>query len=262
MPFTEGFEIPLGDEERLLVDRLLESMNFPDERIDEVVLGPKQILLRAGNWTGMATTLGSSFQRGMSQVDLVRGKTLGEVALLLYDDQLLNRSLGAVAALNAALAPRCGPNSPNALDLILRKGRGRDVAVVGDFPFIERIREVDGRLSLLELKDVPGRLETEKWDETLVSSHVAAITGTALLTRSMAHYLKVSSQAFQVILGATVPLSPVLLDDYDADVLAGSIVHDAMKTREGVMEGISISQRHSTGCCKGGVKERIAYGRH
>ena len=249
VPFAEGMEIPLNDEERLLIDRLLESMAVPEERVDQVFLGPKQIFLRAGNRAGLATTLGSSSRKGVSQVESVKGKTLRETAELLYDDLLLNRSLGA-AALNAGLEPKGDLKSPNALDLILDKGRGQNVVVVGDFPFTDRIRNEAGRLSLLELKDVPGRLDLEKWDEALASCDVAAITGTALLTRSMARYLKASSQAYQVVLGATVPLSPVLLDDYGADVLAGSVVEDAEKTERGVMEGLSISRLHRTGCLR------------
>ena len=249
VPFAEGMEIPLSDEERFLIDRLLESMAVPEERVDQVFLGSKQIFLRAGNRAGLATTLGSSSQKAVSQVESVRGKTLREVAGLLYDDLLLNRSLGA-AALNAGLEPKGDLKSLNALDLILDKGRGRSVVVVGDFPFTDRIRAEAGRLSLLELKNVPGRLDLEKWDEALASCDVAAITGTAMLTRSMARYLKGSSQAYQVVLGATVPLSPVLLDDYGADVLAGSVVEDAEKTERGVMEGLSISRLHRTGCLR------------
>lgn len=249
VPFAEGVEIPLSDDERLLIDRLIESMAVPEERVDQVFLGSKQIFLRAGNRSGLATTLGSSSQKGVSRVESVRGKTLREVASLLYDDLLLNRSLGA-AALNAAMAPRCDQTSPNALDLILRKGEGQEVVVVGDFPFIEKIRRAASRLFLIELKDIPGRLEPEKWDEALRNCRVAAITGTALLTRSMARYLKASSRAFQVILGATVPLSPVLLDEYGVDVIAGSIVEDIGKTVEGVLQGLSISTLHRTGCLR------------
>lgn len=247
IPLAKGGEIALSDDERLLIDRLIASMAFPDERVDEVVLGAKQVVLRGGDRAGLATTLGSSSQKEASQVGAVKGKTLREVASLLYDDLLLNRSLAA-AALNAGLAPQGDLRSPNALDLILREGRGKDVALVGDFPFAERLKAEAHQLYLLELKDVPGRLELERWDEALRSCHVAAITGTALLTRSMVRYLKASPQAYQVILGATVPLSSVLLDDYGVDVLAGSVVSDWEKTRQGVLDGLSISRLHRTGC--------------
>ncbi|GAB1401031.1 DUF364 domain-containing protein [Aminivibrio sp.] len=249
LPFAEGVEVPLSDDERLLIDHLIESMAAPEERVDQVFLGPKQIFLRAGSRAGLAASLGSSSRKGISTIESVRGKTLREVASLLYDDLLLNRSLGA-AALNAGLEPKGDLKSPNALDLILDKGRGRDVVVVGDFPFTDRIRAEAGRLSLLELKDVPDRLDLEKWDEALASCDVAAITGTALLTRSMARHLKASPQAYQFILGATAPLSPVLINNYGADVLAGSVVVDAEKTERGVMEGLSISTLHRTGCLR------------
>ncbi len=248
-PFAEGADRPLDGEERLLVDRLIASMDFPDDRVDEVILGPKQIVVRSGDRAALATTLGSSSQKGLSRVESVKGRSLGDVASLLYDDLLLNRSL-ASAALNAALAPPVGDESPNALDLIVDRGRGRDVAVVGDFPFTDRLRQEARRLYLLELKDVPDRLDPAKWDEALASCDVAAITGTALLTRSLAHYLRMSSQAYRILLGATVPLSPVLLDLYGVDVLAGSVVVDIEATCRGVESGLSIARLHRSRCLR------------
>ncbi|MDD4364882.1 MAG: DUF364 domain-containing protein [Synergistales bacterium] len=246
-PFAEAPERAMTGDERLLVDRLIASMAFPDDRVDEVLLGPKQIFIRSGDRGALATTLGSSSQRERFRGEKMQGATLKEAASLLYDDLLLNRSLGA-AALNVALAPVADEESPNALELLLQHGKGRDVVVVGDFPFTERLREHARRLYLLELKDTPDRLAPEKWDEALSACDVVGMTGTALLSRSMAHYLKLSSRAYRVILGATTPLSEVLLKDYGVDVLAGSVVADIEGTRQGVLAGLSISKLHRTGC--------------
>lgn len=249
LPFARLPQGPLSDGEASLIKALLAGISCPEEVIDEVVVGPKQVLVRSGDRAGIATTLGSSDQKVLSEAGSVKGGTLKEAASLLYDDLLLNRSLGA-AALNAALEAVADEESPNALELILREGRGRHVAVVGDFPFTARIAEVAGQFSLLELKDRPGCLPPHRWDEALRSCDVAAITGTALLTRSMDRYLSLSSEAYQVVLGATAPLSPVLLDRYGVDVIAGSIVADIEGVRAGILEGWSIAALHRAGCLR------------
>ncbi|GAB1399144.1 hypothetical protein MASR1M66_05960 [Aminivibrio sp.] len=89
------------------------------------------------------------------------------------------------------------------------------MVVVGDFSLhgTGSVRRPAALSSLAQ--DVPDRL-LEKWDEALASCDVAAITGTALLTRSMARHLT-SPQAYQFILGATA--SPVLINNYGAGCL-------------------------------------------
>ena len=42
-PFVERPERALSGEEHLLIERLIASMTFPDDTVDEVILGPKSI---------------------------------------------------------------------------------------------------------------------------------------------------------------------------------------------------------------------------
>lgn len=246
VPFAQNLEMPMTGEEKLLVDRLVASMDFPDDPVDEVVVGPKLVLVRSGDRAAISATLDSSGDLSRSMASDLKGFSLGEAARLLYDDLLLNRCLGA-AALNVGLALREDAESANALEMLESRGEGHDMVMVGDFPFTPRLRKIAGCLHLLELKDVPDRVPPEKWDEVLSHCDVAGITGTALLTRSMSRYLTGASQAFRLIIGSTTPLSPALFEHYGVDVLAGSAVADMDGLLRGVREGACISALHKTG---------------
>ena len=89
------------------------------------------------------------------------------------------------------------------------------------------------RLHLLELKDVPGKTDRREWDRALAGCSVAAITSTALLTRSMAYFLKQAQGAYKVLVGPSTPLSPVFFEE-GVDTLAGSVVLDP----EAVLAGV------------------------
>lgn len=249
VPFARDMEMPMTAGERTLVDRLVESMAFPEDPVDEVIVGPKLAFIRSGQRAAIAATLGSSGDLSRSMAPYLEGLTLGEAALLLYDRLLLNRSLGA-AALNAGLDPVADAENVNALEILTERGGGREMVMVGDFPFTPRLRKAAGKLHLLELKDVPDRVPPEKWDAVLAACDVAGITGTALLTRSMSRYLEGAGGAFRLIIGSTTPLSGALFEHYGVDVLAGSTVGDMDRLREGVRDGTCISALHKNGALR------------
>lgn len=73
-------------------------------------------------------------------------KTAGELARLAYSESLPEAAIG-MATVNSLLeVDLASCTELNAAELILKKGRGKNVAVVGHFPFLPRIREVAAAL--------------------------------------------------------------------------------------------------------------------
>ncbi|MDI7249100.1 MAG: DUF364 domain-containing protein [Bacillota bacterium] len=71
---------------------------------------------------------------------------------------LLGRSV-ALAALNSLLEvdlARC--REVNAADLLVERGRGKRVCVVGHFPFVPRLQEAEAKLWVLERRPREGDL--------------------------------------------------------------------------------------------------------
>ncbi len=149
-----------------------------------------------------------------------------ELASLILSESPMEAALG-MAAVNALLPvdlARCAEE--NAAEVIARRGAGRNVVIVGHFPFVERLRPHARSLAVLELRPRPGDLEASRAAEVLPEADVVALTGTTLLNRTFEGLRRLwNPGAFVLMLGPTTPLSPVLFD-YGVDMLAGVVVTD------------------------------------
>jgi len=219
--------------ERNLVQKLIQGLDRPEERIERVAVGRFFVGVLAGGRLGLASTLGAGIRPpDRPVIESLPGSSLASAAKNMFAGSPLTVSLG-LAALNAALVPPHDRPGPNAEDLIADWGRNKKVVVVGHFPFTQRLGEIASRLDLLELKDVPGQTARGEWARVLSGCDVAAVTSTALLTRRMSYFLGLSKQAKRILVGPSTPLSPVLYKE-GVDVLAGSLVLDP----ESVLAGI------------------------
>jgi len=231
---------PLEGEERILADSILSSITRPDAVVEEIVAGPKFIAVKAGGRMGLSALLGAS--PGEQEKNLEHqmvGKEVKELAAFICEPSPFSISLG-FAALNAANAP--DPNHVDASnfpadDLIARLGKDKITGLVGEFPFVESLKNRVGTFHLFELRTVPNAVPRDQWERVLAELEVFAVTGTALLTRSMAWFLSRAPQAKIVILGPTTPFCPVLFE-HGADYLCGSVVTDMVKIAQGIRAGL------------------------
>ncbi|GAB6907184.1 conserved hypothetical protein [Desulfosarcina cetonica] len=233
---------PVEGRERQLIEDLIQAMHRPTAAITEIAVGAHFIGVRAEEngsvFAGLASTLGaapSADERDLA--DRLIGSSLLTAAQLLRSSQAFSISLGA-AALNTATTAPANPPDIEASAIMAEKGRDGETVLVGEFPFVERLRQQVQRLHLFELRDVPGRTAPAQWDKTLGRCKVLGLTGTTLLTRAMAAYLEKAPQAYTIIIGPTTPLSPVLFE-YGADVLAGCRVVTVAPVFDGIRQGLS-----------------------
>lgn len=147
-----------------------------------------------------------------------------------------NASL-AMAAVNALLpAPESVLEHPGQ-ELMLSRGRGRKVAVVGHFPFVTALRKVCQELWVLEKRPRPGDVDASKSGEILPQADVVAVTGTTLLNGTLAGLLaSCRKDALVVMLGPTTPFAASLFD-CGIDVLAGCAVPDPEAALSGIRAG-------------------------
>jgi len=165
-----------------------------------------------------------------------------ELAQYAKSESLLEASIG-LAAINALLEvdeTRCV--ELDAEEVILKHGAGKNVAIVGHFPFIPRVREVAKKLWVLEKRPVGGDLPAEVAAEVLPQADVAAITGTSLINHTFEGLVKLCRpDALVIVLGPTAPLSPVLFD-YGVDVVSGSKVVDVETVLRCIGQGATFKQ--------------------
>jgi uncharacterized protein len=174
------------------------------------------------------------------------GKLIGRDARVLADlalsDSPTERSIG-FAALNALIEvdeTLCVER--NAEEIILERGRGRRVAVVGHFPFVPSVREVAAQCWVLELNPTPGDLPAERAPEVIPQADVVAITGMSLVNGTFESLAALTRPgAYVLLLGATTPLSPVLFE-YGVEALSGTILLDIPAALVAISQGANFRQ--------------------
>jgi uncharacterized protein (DUF4213/DUF364 family) len=130
----------------------------------------------------------------------------------------------------------------NAEEVIKHRGAGRKVAIIGHFPFVDRVRESAEACWALELRPRPGDSPATQASEILPLADVVALTGTSLLNHTFDELMTLCRpEAFVVLLGASAPLSPVLFD-YGVDAVSGTVVVDVPAVLKAVGEGATFRQ--------------------
>jgi len=130
----------------------------------------------------------------------------------------------------------------NAGDLLMSKGEGKKLVVVGHFPFISRLRTVAGGLSVIEKNPREGDLGEAESENILPEADIVGITGTAFTNHTIENLLALCrSDAYIVVLGGTAPLSPVLFD-WGIDAVAGTLVTEPETVLRSVSQGATYRQ--------------------
>jgi hypothetical protein len=229
------------------IEKLLNSLET-DAPVREILVG--------AFWTGvvvdthparcgLASTLRS--ETGGPWPPVVRAGRLlersgRELAELLRSDRILEASIGT-AALNALLEVDESPLAEaNAEQLILERGSGRRVAIVGHFPFIERVRAAAADCWVLELHPSSGDLPASRAPEVLPQADVVALTGTSLINHTFDQLIGLCRpDAFVLLLGPSAPLSPRLFEA-GVDAISGTRVRDPELVLRSVGQGATFRQ--------------------
>lgn len=173
-------------------------------------------------------------------------RSVQELVKMAYSDRILEASLGMAAINSLIQVDEAACIELNAADLILEKGEGRKVVVVGHFPFLPRVREKAETLWVIEKNPKDGDLEEAEAERVIPQAHVVALTGTSLTTHTLEHLLGLCDpKAFVLMLGDTVPLSPILFD-YGVHALSGTRVIDEHLAMACVSQGANFRQIRGT----------------
>jgi uncharacterized protein (DUF4213/DUF364 family) len=170
-----------------------------------------------------------------------------DLAALARSESLIEAAIG-VAAINALLPP-CPERwvDINAEEVVAQHGIGKNVVLVGHFPFIPRLREAVGKLWVLEQQPGPGDLPSEAAPDIIPQADVVAITGMTLVNHTLEGLLALCRpEALVLVLGPSTPLSPALFD-YGVHILSGSVVEDTEAVLRAVSQGANFRQVHRQG---------------
>ncbi len=169
-------------------------------------------------------------------------KSALELAQLAYSKSLLEAAIG-MAAINSLIEIEDDSCIElNAADLIVEKGKGKRIAVVGHFPFIPRVREYSKELWIIEKNPKEGDFNEADAGNLIPLADVVAITGAAITNHTLDHLLEFCRpDAYVILLGDTAPLSPNLFD-YGIDALCGTKVVDSGLALQCISQGANFRQ--------------------
>jgi len=237
-----------------LFQALLDALQ-PGEIVDvKLGLHWTQVTARVGNETraGLATTMPSvghhhSDWPDVRQPGLLEQLPARELAALVTSPSQVERSIG-LAAINALL-----PRTPaawgelNAEEVIAEAGADGEVAMVGHFPFTERLRSRVRQLHVLELDPRGEDIPAERAPEIIPRADVLAITSVTLLNHTLGELLALRRpDALTILLGPSTTMSPILFDR-GIDILSGAAVTDIDAVRAQLCQGAGFRQLHKAG---------------
>jgi len=193
---------------------------------------------------GLSSTFrdeGPSHDHGVRDVGNLTQKTALELVEYAKSESLLEASIG-MATINSLLdidESKC--IEKNAFEIILEKGQGKNVAIVGHFPWIPKLREKVKNFWVLEQRVREGDLPAKEADRILPECDVVGITGTSFINHTLEGLLALCKKAFVVLIGPTSPLSPVLFE-YGIEAVCGSKVVVAEKLIRSISEGATFKE--------------------
>jgi hypothetical protein len=213
---------------------------------------PVRTVLVGVHWTvvcsrqcGMAATLLSSHLHGHQQIrdaGSLHLKSARQLAELAYSTELQEASIG-MAAVNSMLdVDESLAVEVNASEVLASRGRGKNVALIGHFPFIEKLHESAGKLWVIEQNPAEGEYPEEAASDLLPQADMVAITGSTIVNHTLDDLLALCDpKATVMLLGPSTPLSPILFHQ-GVNILSGARVVDEAAVLRTVGQGASFRQ--------------------
>ena len=228
-----------------ILDHLISTLDYDDAPVQDIRQGVfhTAVVTRHG---GLAATLPRDALRQppplVKESGSLLDRTPAELVAMAHSDSILEAAIG-MATLNSLLnIDESACREWNAAELILEKGKGRNVAVVGHFPFLPKVREAAQNLWVIEKNPREGDLGEDQAGQFIPQADVVAITGTSLTNHTLEGLLAFCRPtAFVVLLGDTAPLSPVLFE-YGVDAVSGTQVIEPEVVLRHVSQGANFRQ--------------------
>jgi uncharacterized protein (DUF4213/DUF364 family) len=227
----------------LILDDLLTNI-VDDAPVRSILVGAHWTVV-CSRYCGMAATVMSAMPHthaAVREVGHLHTKTARQLAEYALSDNALEASIG-VAAINSMLSiDESQAIEINALDVLAKYGRGKNVALVGHFPFIPRLRPAVSNLWVIEQNPIEGEYPAKAAIDLIPQSQIVAITSSALINHTLDKLLTLcQASSLVMMLGPSTPLSEVLFD-HGVSLLAGSKIVDEAAVLRTVSQGANFQQ--------------------
>jgi uncharacterized protein (DUF4213/DUF364 family) len=229
-----------------IINDLLSTLDYQSS-VKDVRLGPFWTAVLTRN-CGLASTPHVADHHSTHLLAPVKdaGHLMEKVALglarMARSDSDLEAAIG-IATINSLIdidETRC--IEINAADFIQEQGCDKRVAIVGHFPFVQKLRETTKELWVIEKYPRESDLAESEAQNIIPKADVVAITGSTFVNHTIEELLRLcESKALVIVLGPSTPLSPILFE-YGVDVISGTKVVDSETVLLYVSQGATFQQ--------------------
>lgn len=223
-----------------------------DAAVEEIVRGIYWTAL-VSRFCGLSSTMFRDFEQdhsGDEEVFPLAYASAADLARLCLSPYIEKASLG-LAAINSLICPdesRC--TEVNAGDILIEKSRGKRVAIIGHFPFVNDLKQVARNLWVMEKWQKPGDYPEEDAEKYLPKADIIAISSTTLTNHTLEALLPLCPRrSFKMLLGPTTPMTDILFS-HGIDVISGSAVTDAKLALTYIKQGANFRQLKKSGAVR------------
>ena len=216
-----------------IIEHLLSEVDEKDCRAEEVCVGLHWTLVKS-RYAGMSHTYKTEKKVQIENAGNLSGRQAYELAKMSLSPEPLNASVG-IAALNSLMGSEGEKGSIN--PFIEQNVGGKTVTIIGRFPFNSEIRDRAKTTYILEFEPEAGELPVGACDDVVPESDINIITATTLINHTLDHLLYLGRGGFNILLGPSTPMSPVLFR-YGLDALAGIRVLEASEVIHSITQGV------------------------
>ncbi len=233
--------------DQIITSALLESVkDEKDHEIEDLIAASHMVAVESRQ-VGLAATVdpsGGHLRQTPVQKQWVRfvGRSAKDVACLLLSADPFESSIGLASVTSLYDYSNMEFIKAKAQDILVEKGKGKKVAVIGHFPFVNKLRHRFEKLWVIELQPKPGDLSVQQGFSVLPECDVIAITASTIINKTLKGILDhCKADSYKLLLGPSTPLCEVLFD-FGINLLCGSRVADKSKVFKGIKEGLSFRQ--------------------
>jgi hypothetical protein len=229
-----------------ILDALIDSLPAQDAPVENMCAGAFWTAVTTRH-TGLATTCREQDLQHSDHPCMVKnagaliGQRAGDLVEYVRSDDTVSASIG-MATINSLLEineVRCVEQG--AYEVLAERGRGRDIAVVGHFPFIPKLRETARNVWVVEKHTRPGDYGADEAVRILPKAEVVCLTATAFINHSIEDLLALCHDSYVVLTGPSSPLTPVLFD-FGIGAICGTRVTDAAAVYRYVSQAATFKQ--------------------
>ncbi|UCD18371.1 MAG: DUF364 domain-containing protein [Candidatus Zixiibacteriota bacterium] len=190
---------------------------------------------------GLASTANANPCNGVANMETMHEMTTKDLAAMIYSEKIIEAAIG-LAAINASLDHDKLRNrlvNTNAVNLVLEIGRGKNVSVIGHFPFVEGLIKSGNCKNIWVFELNPKStddLSSDLLPEFIPKSDVVLISGTTLINHTFHDISRLCKDSYNIMLGPSTPLTPSLFD-FGINAVCGAIVADREKVKLSLSQG-------------------------